>query len=102
MKKNWVALAAGLLGLLIAATLLIYFDLKEFARSAGGTGAAEHVLTIPPGQPLAATAEMLQHHQLISSAFKFRMLARLEGYDRRLKAGECCCTTGVTPRLWAR
>jgi UPF0755 protein len=98
MKKKWAALAAGMLGLMIAATLLIYFDLKEFGRSAGGTGEAEHVLTVPAGQPLAATAEMLQHRQLISSAFKFRMLARLEGYDRRLKAGEYILSSSMSPR----
>lgn len=98
MKKNGAALTAGMLGLLIAATLLIYVDLKEFARSAGGADKAEHVLTIPTGQPLAATAEVLQQRQLISSAFKFRMLARLEGYDRRLKAGEYILSPSMSPR----
>ncbi len=98
MKKKWAALAAGMLGLLIAATLLIYFDLKEFARSAGGTGEAEHHLIVPPGQSLAATAEALLSHQLIRSAFKFRMLARLEGYDRRLKAGEYSLSSSMSPR----
>lgn len=98
MKKRRVSLAAGVLGLLIAATLLIYFDLKEFARSAGGAGEAEHQLIVPPGQSLAATAETLQRHRLISSAFKFRMLARLEGYDRRLKAGEYSLSSSMSPR----
>jgi UPF0755 protein len=98
MKKKWAALAAGMLGLLIAATLLIYFDLKEFARSAGSAGETEHHLIVPPGQSLAATAEMLQRHQMISNAFKFRMLARLEGYDRRLKAGEYSLSSSMSPR----
>lgn len=98
MKKKWAALAAGMLGLVIAATLLIYFDLKEFARSAGGAGEAGHDLAVSPGQSLAATAEMLQRHRLISSAFKFRMLARLEGYDRRLKAGEYSLSSSMSPR----
>ncbi len=98
MQKKWAALAAGVLGLLIAATLLIYFDLKEFARSAGSAGEAEHHLIVPPGQSLAATAELLQRRQMISSAFKFRMLARLEGYDRRLKAGEYSLSSSMSPR----
>ncbi len=98
MKKKWAVLAAGMLGLLIATTILIYSDFKEFARSAGGVGETEHHLTVPPGQSLAATAEVLQRHQLIRSAFKFRMLARLEGYDRRLKAGEYSLSSSMSPR----
>jgi UPF0755 protein len=96
MKKIMMLLAA-VLGLLIAAALLIYFDLGAFARTAASSEWYEHHLTVPPGQSLAATAEALQRHQLIKSALKFRVLARLEGYDRRLKAGEYSLTSFMSP-----
>ena len=98
MTKKCAALAAGLFGLLTAAAIGLYFDLQEFARSARGAGGAEQHLVIPSGQPLALTAEALQRNQLITSALKFRVLARLEGYDRRLKAGEYSLSSSMSPR----
>ncbi len=98
MKKKMAVLAAGVFGLLFAAALAIYFDLKEFAHTAAGSGQHEHHLIVPPGQPLAATADALQHLQLVQSAFKFKMLARLQGYDRRLQAGEYRLTSSMSPR----
>lgn len=98
MKKKMAILCGGGCALLFAAALVMYFDLKEFARTAAGEGQHERHLTVPPGQPLAATAEALQRLQLVKSAFKFRMLARLQGYDRRLQAGEYRLTASMSPR----
>lgn len=98
MKRKMAAGIAGALGLLLAAVLGLYADLQEFARSAAGPGADEQYVTLPPGQPLAATAAALERRQLVRSAFKFRMLARLEGYDRRLKAGEYSLRPSMSPR----
>lgn len=98
MKKKIAALVAGALGLVSAAVLGLYVDFQEFARSAAGPGVDEHRFTVAPGQSLAATAEALQRRQLVRSAFKFRLLARLEGYDRRLKAGEYSLNASMSPR----
>jgi UPF0755 protein len=98
MKKKMAALGAGAIGLLLAAAIGLYADLQEFARSSAGPGGDEHYLTVPPGQSLAATAAALQQLRLVRSAFKFRVLARLEGYDRRLKAGEYSLRPSMSPR----
>jgi UPF0755 protein len=99
MKTTKAALAAGILGLLlVAAILVVYLDLREFARHAAGASTEERHLIVPPGQSLATTADALQRLQVIQSALKFRILARLEGYDRRLKAGEYSLTSSMSPR----
>lgn len=98
MKKKFAALAAGMLGLLIAAAISVYSDLQQFARTAAGAGETEQHLIVPSGQSLATTAEALQRLKLIESAFRFRMLARLDGYDRRLKAGEYSLSASMSPR----
>lgn len=98
MKRKMAAGMAGALGLLLSAALGLYADLQEFARSAAGPSADEHYVTLPPGQSLAATAEALERRQLVRSALKFRILARLEGYDRRLKAGEYSLRPSMSPR----
>ena len=42
-------------------------------------------------------AAALERRGLITSALKFRLMARLEGYDRRLKAGEYGLAPSQTP-----
>jgi UPF0755 protein len=84
--------------LLLSAVLAIYQDLQEFGRTPSGSDAEEQYVTVAPGQPLAITAEELQRLRLVQSAFKFRLLARLEGCDRHLKAGEYSLKSSMTPR----
>jgi UPF0755 protein len=98
MTKKMTMLAAAALGLLLAAALAAYVELQEFARSPAGPSAEEQYLTVTSGQPLAVTAEELQRRQIVQSAFKFRLVARLDGYDRRLKAGEYSLKSSMTPR----
>lgn len=98
MKKTVTSLAIGAVGLLVAAAFVAYIELKQFARTPAGPDSGEYHLIVPPGQSLVATAEALQRHQLVQSAFKFRMLARLLGYDRRLKAGEYSLRSSMSPR----
>jgi UPF0755 protein len=98
MRIKAAALTAGALGLLLAAAFAAYLDLSVFARRPAGDSTEQHHLVVPPGQPLTATADALRRQGLIRSAFKFRMLARLEGYDRRLKAGEYSLTASMSPR----
>jgi UPF0755 protein len=99
MKTKRAALTAGILGLLLmAAILLVYLDFREFARRPAGESKEERHLIVPPGQALAITADALQRLQVVQSALKFKILARLEGYHRRLKAGEYSLTPTMSPR----
>jgi UPF0755 protein len=72
-------------------------DLQKFSRTPSGAVEGEHFLTVDPGTPVSAVAEALERRGLITSAFKFKLLARLQGYDRRLKAGEYGLRASLTP-----
>jgi cell division protein YceG involved in septum cleavage len=65
-----------------------YLELKTYAVTPASPSTEEKVVLVGPGQPVSATAESLFRHGLIQSPLKFRLLARLQGYDRRLKAGK--------------
>ncbi len=97
MRKKWVLIAAGGLLLPMLALAALVWELRRFATTPAEAGGAESVLTIPAGQSLAATAAALERHGLVSSGLKLRLLARWEGYDRRLKAGEYLLSPGLTP-----
>ena len=45
-------------------------------------------LTIPKGASTESIAKILEEKELISSAFKFRVLSKLNGYDGTLRAGD--------------
>jgi UPF0755 protein len=74
-----------------------YLQLQTYAVTPASPSTEEKVVLVGPGQSVSATAESLMRHGLIQSAFKFRLLARLRGYDRRLKAGEYGLKASMTP-----
>ena len=74
-----------------------YLELKTYAVTPASHNTEEKVVLVGPGQPLSATAEILFRHGLIQSPLRFRLLARLQGYDRRLKAGEYGLKASMTP-----
>ena len=97
MAKKWAAAGGGCLLLLVAAAAAVYFHVQEFGRTPPGPAGEEQSFTVEPGQPVSAVAEELERRGLISSALKFRLLARVQGYDRRLKAGEYGLKASMTP-----
>jgi UPF0755 protein len=98
MRRKWIRIAVGAVFTPLLVLAIGAWDLRRFAAAPAGTGGAETVLTIPAGQPLAVTAGELERLGLVQSALKFRLLARWEGCDRRLKAGEYSLTPALTPR----
>jgi UPF0755 protein len=97
MRRNWAWIAAGGLLILLLVLAGVAWDLRRFAAAPAAGGGAETVLTIPPGQSLAVTAGELERLGLVRSALRFRLLARWEGFDRRLKAGEYALSPTLTP-----
>ena len=97
MAKKWAAAGGGCLLLLMAAVAAVYFHVQEFGRTPSGAAGEEQSFTVEPGQSVSAVAGALERRGLISSALKFRLFARLEGYDRRLKAGEYGLSASMTP-----
>jgi UPF0755 protein len=97
MRRKWVFITAGGLLLPVLALAALAWELRRFATTPAEAGGAESVLTVPAGQRLAATAAQLERHGLVSSGLKLRLLARWEGHDRKLKAGEYLLSPGLTP-----
>lgn len=96
-RWKWAVIA----GALIAVPLLVLtgaaWELRRFAAAPAGNSGAEVIVAVPPGQPLAATASELERRGLVRSALKLRLLARWDGYDRRLKAGEYAFQPTMAP-----
>jgi len=83
----FISMAVGLL-----------FELKMFASTSATESASDPIIiNIRPGQTLKTTADILYRKNIIKSEMKFILIARLKGYDKRLKAGEYLLSAAMTP-----
>lgn len=96
MKK--ILLISALLILISLCSLAVFIlDLRHYAEQPGGRAPEKVVITIPAGQSLKTTTDTLYEKRIITSPFKFNMVARLKGYDKRLKAGEYALSASMAP-----
>lgn len=76
----------------------LYFELKMFASTPANKSAADpFIINVRPGQTLNTTADILYRENIIKNAMKFVLIARIKGYEKRLKAGEYLLSAAMTP-----
>ncbi len=77
----------------------LYMELKIYADTPAQTGTANDVvINVSQGQSLKTIAELLHEKGIIKNSFKLILIARLKGYDKRLKAGEYLFSAAMSPR----
>lgn len=94
--KKILLLAVIAVVLAVGGTAAFFIDLHRYAGQPAGLETGDVVVDIPAGQPFKTTAQNLFQNKIINRPFKFNLIARLKGYDKRLKAGEyslCACMT---------
>ena len=85
--------------LIVCAALGLYIDLRKFAETPAKPDLSDKVVVnVPQGQSLKTTADLLYQKNLIKDSFKLVLIARIKGYDTRLKAGEYLLSAAMTPR----
>ena len=96
MKKR--LFIAGIL-LLIAVLGCVGFvvDLWSYANEPISADSEKIVIHLKPGQSFATTAALLKEKGLISSPFRFNLISRFKGYDKKLQAGEYLLSGSMTP-----
>jgi len=97
--KKWsvIILVFGLLAL--TAGWLAYVDLMRYAAAPSESGGRpeKKIVAIEKGQNFRQTTLLLQSQQLIDHPFKFRLLARLQGKDKQIQAGEYLLSADMPP-----
>ncbi len=98
MKKTLLFIVITLfIGICTAAGLIL--ELRIFADTPAKIDTSGNVIVnVRPGQTLRTTADILQETNLIKSRWKFILIARLKGFDKRLKAGEYLLSATMPPR----
>ena len=93
-------LLAVLILLLIAAAVCVglIIDFNRYADASRNLGQKETVVTIASGYTFSKTVTRLVAAGVVTHPTKFKILARLTGDDKRLKAGEFVFTGQLSPR----
>ncbi|MFZ0614140.1 MAG: endolytic transglycosylase MltG [Desulfobacterales bacterium] len=97
--RKWFAILLVLVLTGLAAAWLAYVDLQRYAATPaenGGHGDTR-IVTVAKGQNFGRTTHLLHAHHLIKHPFKFRLLARLQGKDKQIQAGEYLLSAAMSP-----
>ena len=86
------------LALCLAAACGIAWDVWHFLRTPAALPGRDVVVTVEPGSTLAHVAALLEREGVVSSAFRFQLLARVRGAGGRLQAGRFLVNTGWLPQ----
>jgi UPF0755 protein len=95
--KRMLIISAVLTIAALAGLGVFILNLQHYAEQPAGLEPNNLVIDIPAGQPFKSAARALFERNLIKSPFKFNLVARLKGYDKRLKAGEYALSATMTP-----
>ncbi len=95
--KYLILLFTGALIAIAGIAAWIAIDLHRFAHRPVNQQDLPHIISVVPGESFGMLAERLQKADIVSNATRFKILARLKGDDKRLKAGEYALTTSMTP-----
>ena len=97
MRKALLFIGISLLIVICIASGLAW-ELKLFATTPAAQSSSTPVnIIVRTGQTLNTTADILYRENIIKNALKFVLIARIKGYDKRLKAGEYLLSASKTP-----
>ena len=98
MKKALLLIGISIF-LIVCAGFGVYIELRMYADvPAQANNTHKVVINVRQGQIFKTTADLLYQKSLIKNSLKLVIIARLKGYDRRLKAGEYLLSAAMTPR----
>ena len=72
-------------------------DLWFYANNPISANPEKIVVHLKPGQSFARTTEILEAKGLINSPFRFNLISRFKGYDKKVQAGEYLLSETMTP-----
>lgn len=97
MLKKTLIIVAFLVLATLAAIAYFFSDLKEFGNRPAGGISEKQIVSIRPGQSFEAISSRLHDFGIITDPLKFKLLAKINGWDKKLKAGEYELNANMTP-----
>ncbi len=97
LKKLGIAILLILIFLSIGVAG-VYLNIVSYAKKLPNTAPVEQAVDVPSGLGFKALSALLYQKGMILHPVKFRLFARIKGYDKRIKAGEYLLSSAMTPK----
>ncbi|MEA3307760.1 MAG: endolytic transglycosylase MltG, partial [Elusimicrobiota bacterium] len=75
----------------------LFLDLSVYADKSTNADNSKKLVVILPGQNLSTIANCLDNTGIIKNPIKFKLLARIKGCDKKIKAGEYLFSSSMAP-----
>ncbi|MCP4374260.1 MAG: endolytic transglycosylase MltG [Deltaproteobacteria bacterium] len=98
MKKLRTIISV-ILFLVFSSFICFLLDLSQYVKKPAAASSVKKVVIIQPGQGLNATIEQLSKKGIINHRFKFKLFARLKGYDKSIQSGEYLLSPSMPPSI---
>jgi UPF0755 protein len=95
--KKLILLFCGLLFFFMTASFYAAWDVTRYAYAPGRPDAAVQTVVVAPGEGFSATSRRLAEAGIIEKPRHFTIFARINGYDKQIKAGEYELSAGLSP-----
>ncbi|MBW2605789.1 MAG: endolytic transglycosylase MltG [Deltaproteobacteria bacterium] len=76
----------------------VYLNIVTYAKKPPDTVPVEQAVVVQSGQGFKGISALLYQKGMILHPVKFRVFARIKGYDKRIKAGEFLLSSAMTPK----
>ncbi len=97
MKKLGVAILLILIFLFIGVAG-VYLNIVAYAEKPPNTASVVQTVVVQSGQGFKSLSTLLYQKGIILHPIKFRLFARIKGYDKRIKAGEYMLSSAMMPK----
>jgi UPF0755 protein len=97
LKKLSVAVLLILFFLFVGAAG-VYLNIIAYAQKPSNSALFEQTIVVESGQGFKALSTLLYQRGVIVHPVKFRLFARIKGYDKRIKAGEYLFSSAMSPK----
>ena len=97
--KKAVLVIAIPLGVMLAFFIIAWLDLVQYANRPGSDDPVQKTFIVSRGHNFLVTAEGLHASGLIQHPLKFKVLARIKGFDKRVQAGEYLLSSAMSPNI---
>jgi len=98
VKRTWFFIIVILLCLALGVFGYARSEIRRYLERPCGKGAVEERVTVAPGRSFGALVADLHRRGIVDSPLRLKLLARIEGYDKRIKAGEYLLSSRMKPR----
>jgi len=97
--NKYIKISLVLLTVLIITVSFIIFDVMNYAGEPSGKDDVMKLVVVGKGQRFNATLDSLEKAGVIKNSLKFKLFARIKGYDKKIHAGEYALSSVMPPAL---